>query len=148
MSLIQVNWKPNERQLRTFGLICGVVGAVLGVLTLWRGSIFGIELEIARAREVSYFLFAGATICVVFALTKARAFWPLYVLATAISLPIGFVLSYAVLGVLFYLVVTPYGLIFRLIGRDALNRRFDRSARSYWVRRTPVTDMSRYYRQY
>ena len=148
MSLIQVNWKPNEHQLRTFGLICGVVGAVLGVLTLWRGSIFGIELEIARAREVSYFLFAGATICVVLALTKARAFWPLYVLATAISLPIGFVLSYVVLGVLFYLVVTPYGLIFRLLGRDVLTRRFDRSARSYWVRRTPVTDMSRYYRQY
>jgi len=148
MSLIQVNWKPNEGQLRTFGLICGLIGAVLGVSTLWRGSIFGIELEIARAREVSYLLLAGATVCVVFALTKARAFWPLYVLATAISLPIGFVLSYAVLGVLFYLVVTPYGLIFRLIGRDALTRRFDRSARSYWVRRTPVTDMNRYYRQY
>ena len=148
MSLIQVNWKPNERQLRTFGLICGVVGAVLGVLTLWRGSIFGIGLEIARAREVSYFLFAAATICAVLALTKAGAFWPLYVLATAISLPIGFVLSYAVLGVLFYLVVTPYGLIFRLLGRDALNRRFDRSAPSYWLRRTRVTDISRYYRQY
>jgi len=77
MSLIQANWKPNERQLRTFGLICGVVGAVLGVLTLWRGSIFGIGLEIARAREVSYFLFAAATICAVLALTKAGAFWPL-----------------------------------------------------------------------
>ena len=148
MSLIQVNWKPNEHQLRTFGLLCGVVGAVLGVLTLWRGSILGIELEIARAQQVSYFLFTAATICAVLALTKARALWPLYVLATAISLPIGFVLSYAVLGVLFYLVVTPYGLIFRLLGRDVLARRFDRSARSYWVRRTPVTDMSRYYRQY
>ena len=77
-----------------------------------------------------------------------RSLLPIYVIATAISLPIGFVISYVVLGVLFYLVLTPFGLVFRLLGRDPLERRFDKASRSYWVRRSPVDDVSRYYRQY
>jgi hypothetical protein len=70
------------------------------------------------------------------------------VIATAISLPIGFVVSYLVLGILFFLVLTPFGLVFRLLGRDPLERRFDKASRSYWVARSPVDDVSRYYRQY
>ena len=67
---------------------------------------------------------------------------------TAVSLPIGFVVSHIVMAVMFYVILTPVGLVFRLIGRDPLQRRFDRQAASYWVPRERVTDPRRYYRQF
>ena len=47
------------------------------------------------------------------------------------------IVSPVVLAVLFYAVVTPTGLVMRLLGKDPLRLRFDRSAASYWIRRTP-----------
>jgi len=43
-----------------------------------------------------------------------------------------------VMGLVFYLTVTPIALIMRMIGKDPLNRRFDPSAKSYWVERDPA----------
>src|SRR5215510_7049104 len=88
MSLIQVNWNPNEKQLRTFGLVCAVVCVVLGALTLWRGSIAGIALQPARAREVSYVLWALAAVSSGLAWTMPKALLRPYQVATAVSLPI------------------------------------------------------------
>jgi hypothetical protein len=41
------------------------------------------------------------------------------------------------MGLMFFLVITPIGLVMRLTGKDFLARRFDRAATSYWVRRDP-----------
>lgn len=40
-----------------------------------------------------------------------------------------------VLGVLFFLVITPIALIMRATGRDTLNRKIDPSASTYWIER-------------
>jgi hypothetical protein len=39
------------------------------------------------------------------------------------------------IGVLFFCVLTPLGLVLRLAGRDALRLRLDRRAPSYWIER-------------
>ena len=53
------------------------------------------------------------------------------------------------LGLVFYLVVTPLGLMMRLFGNDPMERRFDRKAATYWVRREPLPkDPARFRRQY
>jgi hypothetical protein len=64
------------------------------------------------------------------------------------ALPIGWTISHLVLGAVYYLVLTPIGLVMRLLGRDPMQRRFDRSAKSYWIERTPRTDPSRHFRQF
>lgn len=48
------------------------------------------------------------------------------------------VVSPLILGFLFYLVVLPVGLLLRLFGKRVVERGFDRSARSYWIERTPA----------
>ena len=50
---------------------------------------------------------------------------------------LGRVVSPLVLGVIYFAVFTPFGLVMRVFGRDALCRRFDAAARSYWVKRDP-----------
>ena len=49
-----------------------------------------------------------------------------------------------------YLVIlVPFNwMVFRLIGRDPLHRRFERDADSYWVTCQPIKDVKRYYRQF
>lgn len=47
------------------------------------------------------------------------------------------VVSPLVLGLIFFGVFTPAALVMRACGRDALNRRYDATLPSYWIRRDP-----------
>ena len=47
------------------------------------------------------------------------------------------IVSPLALGILFFLVVTPTGLLMRLFGKDPLRLRFDPAADSYWIKRDP-----------
>jgi hypothetical protein len=42
-----------------------------------------------------------------------------------------------VLGIMFYLVVVPMGLLMRALGKDLLRLRRDAAAGSYWIKRDP-----------
>jgi hypothetical protein len=64
------------------------------------------------------------------------------------AFPIGFVVSHVILAIVYYLILTPIGLLVRAIGRDPMERRFDRDAESYWVVRQPIDDPGRYFRQF
>ena len=58
------------------------------------------------------------------------------------------VVSYTVLAMVFYLVLTPIGLLMRLVGYDPMSRRFDKDAASYWVPREGSRKVGRYFRQF
>jgi hypothetical protein len=73
---------------------------------------------------------------------------PIFVGWMYASFPIGFVVSHIVIGVIFYLVITPIGLMMRLFGRDTMYRSFDREAATYWVSHDPGLDRARYLRQF
>jgi hypothetical protein len=47
------------------------------------------------------------------------------------------VVSPIALGILFYLVFMPVGLVMRLSGKDPLRLKFDPAAKSYWIDREP-----------
>ncbi len=42
-----------------------------------------------------------------------------------------------VLAIMFFLVITPIGLLMRALGKDPLRLRLDKAATSYWIDRTP-----------
>lgn len=45
------------------------------------------------------------------------------------------VMTFVIMSALFYLVITPTGLLLRILGKDLLFRKIDRDCQSYW---TPV----------
>jgi hypothetical protein len=62
------------------------------------------------------------------------------------AFPIGWTVSRVVLGAVFFLVLTPIGVVFRLTGRDALRvRRTSRT--SYWTDKRQAGALSDYLRQ-
>ena len=80
-------------------------------------------------------------------LLRPLAIRTVFLTAMAVTAPIGFVVSYVLLAAIFYLIIVPIGLVFRLIGRDAMSRRPDVAQTTYWVEREQSTDARRYLQQ-
>jgi hypothetical protein len=139
MALIEVNWNPEKKDLRSFGWIGLVACCILaGLLYLLKGlAIKWICVIIA----VGFVIFISSLVC----LTITRL---IYVGLTAITLPIGMAVSFLVLTLFFYLIITPVGLVFRLIGRDSMKRKFDSNVDSYWVEHRPTQKLERYFHQF
>jgi len=68
--------------------------------------------------------------------------------AMIVTFPLAWAMSLLVLALLFYGVITPLGLLFRLFGRDALHRQVHARHESYWQRKPTTADSRRYLRQY
>jgi hypothetical protein len=64
------------------------------------------------------------------------------------AFPIGWLVSHALLAIIYYLVITPIGLVMRGLGKDPIQKRFDPTRKSYWVKREATRDRSRYFRQF
>lgn len=110
---------------RGFGIAFAAVFTVIGLIPLPFG---GSPRWWAVGTAGALLLTAVVMPCVLSPLNKV---WH------RIALLLHRIVSGVALILLFYVVVTPTGLVMRLLGKDLLNRRFDRSAASYWIHRTP-----------
>jgi hypothetical protein len=81
-------------------------------------------------------LLVSATFAAV-ALVSPRLLTPLNRFWTRLGLVLHKVVSPLILGIMFYAVFTPMGVVMRLLGKDPLRLRFDPKLSSYWVERTP-----------
>ena len=60
----------------------------------------------------------------------SAAIRPAYVALMCVGAVIGFVISAVLLGMIYFGMFTPVGLLFRLSGRDPMERKIDKSAKS------------------
>ena len=60
--------------------------------------------------------------------------------------PIGWLVSHMMLAVIYYLVITPMGLVARMFGWDPIQRSKPQ-AKTNWVEHRSDADPSRYFRQ-
>jgi hypothetical protein len=58
------------------------------------------------------------------------------------------VVSFTLMAIFYFLLLTPLGLIFRLTGRDSLRRKFDSNTNSYWIVRRQPENPDRYFHQF
>jgi hypothetical protein len=65
-----------------------------------------------------------------------------------LAFPIGFVLSYVIMGALYFLIIGPIAVALRLAGRDPMRRARDPQAASYWTPARPARDKESYFHQY
>jgi hypothetical protein len=67
---------------------------------------------------------------------------------TLAALPIGLVINMLLMGVFYFLILTPLGLFFKAVGRDVLNRRFEAHAKTYWIKRQQNKTPQSYFHQF
>lgn len=147
MTVGTIDWTPSEPYLQRFGVAGVAVFGAFGAWVFWRHSLAGVGLEPEVARRIGVGLWSLAAACGVLGWAAPRWLRPLYIGLLAAGVPVGFLVSHLVLGLVFFGVMTPIGLVFRVCGRDVLERKMDRGAATYWQRRSPITDVARYYRQ-
>ena len=138
MSLVEINWRPDRKTLAEFsefGMF--FLGMVAAPLAYFRG----------RPTLAAFFWVAAVAGRIV---GVWRPLWlrPVFLGLTLATWPIGWVVSHLTLLLLYHGVITPIALVFRLLGRDPLARRFDRDAASYWEPYNPDRGMDRYLRQF
>ena len=138
MSHFQVNRNPTPRDLRWFGLLLPLFVGVVGAVARW-------QFVAPDAARVIWSV--GAAL--------AALYWvvppfrrPILVGWMYAALPIGWTVSHVLMALVYFAVVTPIGLLSRLVRGDTLHRTLDREARSYWMERPPRSGTRRYFRQF
>ena len=137
MAVLEVNWNPSRRELRQFGI-------------LWLVFFAGIAAWIYFKHGAGLWPTVLGTAAVVIGLPGIAfpaLLKPIYVGWMIAAFPIGWTVSHLLLGSIFYLVISPIGLLLRAFGRDPMNRKFDREAKSYWIEHERA-DTARYFRMY
>jgi Saxitoxin biosynthesis operon protein SxtJ len=110
---------------RTFGLVFAVFFALVALLPVLRGhAVRRWALPVS-----ALFLFT--------ALAAPTILAPLNRAWTALGTLLHAVINPLVLGVLFYLVFTPFGWVLRRMGKDFLRLRPAPAAQTYWIARQP-----------
>ncbi len=100
-----------SKQLRSFGLLVGGVFALIG---LWPALFRG---QTPRAWAL-----LAAGLLVLPAVVLPKTLKPIYRVWMAVGYVLGWVNSRIILGVVFYTVFTPAGVIMRLLGKDPMRR--------------------------
>ncbi len=113
-------------EIRKFGILFSVVLAALAAFTVYKGN------------GSWPWLLGGAGLFLVAGLFLPTLLRPIYIGWMKFAFLLGWINTRLLLGIFFYLILTPTGLVMRLFGRDPLHRKLDKKAASYWIKRAPA----------
>jgi hypothetical protein len=114
---------PSERRFGLLFVIVFALAAGYGVLKGWpRGLLLGLAILSGCFGVVTLF--------------SPKALRPLNFAWFKLGELMGKIVSPIVLGIIFYLLITPVGLVGRLFGRDELKLKRGQE-QSYWIKRDP-----------
>jgi len=105
---------------RSFGIVFFIVFLLIAIYPLTNGD----EIRIWSLIISSIFLILGAL--------NSKILTPFNKLWFKLGIFLGKIVSPLVMGVIFFFVVTPTGLIMRILGKDPLNLKYNLN-KSYWI---------------
>ena len=118
--------KNNEIKIssnRSFGITFFLVFSLVGIWPLLNSEsirIWSIVISLI-------FLFLG--------LIKSRHLTPLNKLWSRFGILLGSIVSPIVMGLVFFVVLTPVAIVMKLIGKDILKKKFNKNKKTYWIYR-------------
>jgi hypothetical protein len=129
--------EPTAKDLNILALVFLVVPGIVGGLALWKGSFKGW-----------YWIGAGVALATIRLIPPL--FRAIYRVWVSMAITVGYFVSRIILTIIFFLVMTPLGLIMALVGKDPMERKIDPEASSYWLARENEKDQSieRYEKQF
>ena len=136
--MIAINWNPDRRELRQFSVALLVFTVAIGGILWWK----------IGPNRISQALWIGGPLLAALGLAVPRALRYVFVGMSLLAFPIGYVVGFVALALVYYLLITPIGLVFRLLGRDPLHRKPDASLDTYWISRGETPPAKRYFQQF
>jgi Saxitoxin biosynthesis operon protein SxtJ len=121
-----VDHKFQVKELRQFGLL---VGGVFSVIGLWPMFLRGEPLRLWAVVLGSLLILLGGLVPTWLAPIHRGWMWIGHVL--------GWINTRIILGVIFYGLITPIGIVFRMLGKDTMRQSFSDTSSTYRVNRQP-----------
>ena len=117
---------------RSFGIVFFIVFIIISLWPLTYDS---------QIRVWSMFI---AIVFLILGLINSKLLTPLNRIWFKFGILLGALVAPIVMGIVFFLVVTPIGLFMRIMGNDLLNRKKDKKKETYWIKRDkPIGTMKR-----
>ena len=126
--------RQREKQLRQFGLMVGSVLVLIGLWKLYQG-----KHETARL-----ILWSVGGSLIITGVIVPTLLTPVCWLWMKLAHLLGWVNTRLLLGIIFFVIITPMAIVMKVFGRDALNRKIDKDAGSYWIPRSPIASIKEY----
>jgi hypothetical protein len=105
---------------RSFGIVFFVVFLLIALYPLTYGG------------EIRIWSLIISTIFLILGLLNSKILTPLNKLWFKFGIFLGKIISPIIMGIIFFLVVTPIGLLMRLLGKDLINLKYNNN-KSYWI---------------
>jgi hypothetical protein len=115
------NIKGDKSDWRKFGITMSIILILIGLFLLWKRNIYFEYFFIIAAA----FLIPG--------LILPSALKPVYKVWMSLAAVMGFIMTKVIMIFIFYLIVTPVGLIASMTGKQFLDMKIDKNAKSYWI---------------
>jgi len=111
----------DRNSLKKFAILMGVAFLILtGILFL-------------KHKDSYFILGIVSAIFFAFAFIRPELLKPLYVAWMKFAFVLGWINTRIILIIVFYLVITPVGLLLKLFGKDILDIKIDKTKESYWT---------------
>ena len=108
---------------RSFGIVFFIVFLIISLWPLTNG-------ETLRVWSIVI-----AVIFLILGLINSKLLTPLNKLWVKFGMILGSIVAPIIMGVVFFLVVTPIGLVMRIMGKDLLKKNYDQKRKTYWIKR-------------
>jgi hypothetical protein len=117
------NLQPSRKDLRNLGLVFFIALGIIGSLLWWKG------------RSSAPWFWAAALVLGIWGWVWPSGLKPIYRVWMGLAVVLNYFISRFILILLYYLVLTPTGLVLRVLGRDILDLKL-KDRPSYWHRRS------------
>ena len=108
---------------RSFGIVFSVVFLLIALYPL------------TYSGEIRLWSIIISLIFLILGFINSKILTPLNKLWFRFGIFLGKIISPIIMGIIFFLVVTPIGLVMKLLGKDLLNLRYNKN-KSYWIEKT------------
>lgn len=122
---IQTQMQTDKKVLRKFGFVMAGAIFVIAAIVHWIN-----DFAWSQAVDVLAII---AAVFLALALVAPRLLAPIEWAWMKLAMVLNFIMTRVLLTLVFFLAVTPIGLIFKLLRKDLLGKRFDPKASTYWI---------------
>lgn len=118
---------------KSFGILFFLVFLFL---TVW---------SILNKNGFEYIFVVFSTIFLILGLLNSKILTPFNIIWVKFGELLGKIIAPIIMGIIYFLIITPIGLFLRLIGKDILNLKFNKN-KSYWIdRQNNIGPMNKQY---
>ena len=123
--------KKKKNTNRSFGILFFIVFSIISIWPILSGG----ELRLWSSILAIIFLIMG--------ITKSRFLTPLNIAWIKFGELLGIIISPLIMGLVYFLVVLPMGILMRVLGKDLLRLKFNKNIETYWNKKEAKTNFNK-----